>query len=107
MTNSAITSYAILKVNWEQPEPRDYLDNYVLIIAETIHQLPDDIITLSEVQKQLRRSFGLEIPQNTISSLLKRVKKQGYIKVSDGFIGIDSALRNSTFKKYNIAFCQT
>lgn len=84
MKSSVLASYAILKVNWEQPERKDYLDNFVLIVAEAIRHLPEDIIALSDLQSQIRNRFGLEIPQNTINSLLKRVKKQGYIHVKNG-----------------------
>ena len=84
MTSSIIASYAILKVNWEQPERKDYLDNFVLIAAEAVRQLPNDIVTLSDVQKQIRASFSFEIPQNTIGSLLSRVKKYGYITQERG-----------------------
>ena len=91
MTASVIASYAILKVNWEQPERKDYLDNFMLIVAEAIRQLQNDIITLSDVQKQIRTSFGFEIPQNTISSLLNRVKRHGYISLENGIYTRDNA----------------
>lgn len=84
MKHSTLASYAILKVNWEQPERKDYLDNFVLIVAEAIRHLPDNIISLKDLQTKINSMFGLEIPQNTINSLLKRVKKQGYIKVDHG-----------------------
>jgi len=84
MKHSTLASYAILKVNWEQPERKDYLDNFVLIVAEAIRHLSTEIISLSELQKQIKSQFELEIPQNTINSLLKRVKKQGYINVDHG-----------------------
>lgn len=84
MEQSTLASYAILKVNWEQPERKDYLDNFVLIIAEAICHLSSDIISLSDLQSQIKTRFGFEIPQNTINSLLKRVRKQGYINVANG-----------------------
>lgn len=84
MTNSAIASYAILKVNWEQPNRKDYLDNFVLIVAEAVRQLPQDIVSVIDVQKKIRAVFGFEIPQNTISSLLNRVRRHGYINLDHG-----------------------
>jgi len=89
MKSSVLASYAILRVNWEQPERKDYLDNFVLIVAEAIRHLPEDIIALSDLQSQIRNRFGLEIPQNTINSLLKRVKKHGYIYVKKGVYSRD------------------
>jgi len=84
MTSSVIISFAILKVNWEQPERRDYLDNFALVVAESIRQLPDDIVTLSDVQTQIQKAFGFVLPQNTIRTLLGRVSKYGYIELKSG-----------------------
>ena len=53
MKSSIITSYAILKENWEQDESEDYLDNFTLLIAEAIKHLSSDIITLSTLQKKI------------------------------------------------------
>ena len=100
MTNSAIVSYAILKTNWEQPERRDYLDNFILIAAEAIRQLSDNVISLAELQNQIRLSFSLDIPQNTLKSILNRAKKQGYVKVSHGiYRKNDSALEKINFRE--------
>jgi hypothetical protein len=84
MRSSVIASYAILKVNWEQPEQKDYLENFVLLVAEAIRHLPKDIIALPDLQSQIKNGFGLVVPQNTINSLLKRVNKKGYIHIKNG-----------------------
>ena len=100
MTNSSIVSYAIIQVNWEQPNRRDYLDNFVLIVAEAIRQLPHDPITLADVQSQIQNAFGFNLPQNTIKSLLNRVKRRGYIEVSGGtYKRNDLALANLNFRE--------
>lgn len=100
MTNSSIASYAIIQVNWEQPNRRDYLDNFVLIVAEAIRQLPHDPITLVDVQSQIRNAFGFNLPQNTIKSLLNRVKRRGYIEESyDTYKRNDRALANLNFRE--------
>lgn len=84
MNPSILASYAILKVNWEQPERKDYLDNFVLLVAEAIRHLPQDIISISDLQSQIRNLSGFNIPQNTINSLLTRVQKKGYINIDHG-----------------------
>ncbi len=100
MANSAITSYAILKVNWEQPKRLDYIDNFILIVAEAIRQLPHDTVVIKDVQDQIRNHFHLKLPQNTIKSLLDRVKKRGYIQVKQGtFTRNHSALATLNFRK--------
>lgn len=99
MANSALASYAILKVNWEQPDRRDYLDNFVLIIAEAIRQLPSDVVVLADVQRQVKSSFGLDIPQNIIHTLLTRVRRAGYINLRDRtYRKADKALAGLNFR---------
>jgi hypothetical protein len=82
MNTSPITSYAILQVNWEQPGHHDYLDNYCLIVAEAVRSLPNEIITLKDLQNQLISHFGLTIPQNTIKTILKRLHRMGLLSIS-------------------------
>jgi hypothetical protein len=82
MKPSILASYAILKVNWEQPLQKDYLDNFVLLVSEAIRHLHQDIISLPELQAEINSRFGINIPQNTINSLLKRIAKRGYIHIS-------------------------
>ncbi len=82
MTSQAIISLAILKVNWDVLG-KDYLENFVPIVAECIQSLPNDIVSLSELQSELKKCFGFQIPQNAIVSILRRVQKHGYIKLEN------------------------
>jgi len=84
MTNSALVSMAILKVNWDRLG-RDYLENFVPIVAEAIRlsKLVDEPVSLQAVQEALRAKFGLDLPQHTIETLLRRVKRRGMLYVKD------------------------
>lgn len=79
MNVNIITSLAILKVNWDELR-KDYLENFVLIIAECIRRSNDNVVTLSALQTDLKKKFGLFIPQHGIRSILRRVQKRGYIQ---------------------------
>jgi hypothetical protein len=78
-TSKSIISLAILKVNWDIVG-KDYLENFVPIVAECIRLLPDDLISTPDIQTALQKHFGLHIPRYSINSLLRRVQKHGYIK---------------------------
>jgi len=78
-TSQSIISLAILKVNWDIAG-KDYLENFVPIVAECIRLLPDDLISTPDIQNALQKHFGLHIPHYSINSLLRRVQKHGYIK---------------------------
>jgi hypothetical protein len=78
MPNPAIISLAVLKVNWDVSR-KDYLENFVPMVAECIRRSPDEVVSLASVQRDLRTSFGLSIPQNAIKTILRRINKRGYV----------------------------
>lgn len=80
MSNSTILSLAILKVNWDEPESKDYLDNFVPFIGECIRLTEDDVVAIPILQQDLKTRFGLLVPQNALKSILKRLKKHGYVR---------------------------
>lgn len=79
--STALVSLAILKVNWDNN--RDYLDIFVPIVAEAIRLADDEVVVTSRLQEDIRQRFGLIIPQNTLKSMLSRVKKRGYIRLEN------------------------
>ena len=82
MSSRTIVSLAILKANWDL-QKKGYLDNFVPILAECARILPDEIITVPALQRELKKRFGLDFPQNAISVILKRARKRGYVKVEN------------------------
>lgn len=78
MTNQAIISLAILKVNWDVLG-KDYFENFVPLVAECIRISQNDVVSLPDLQVELQKQFGLTIPQNAIKSILGRLQKRGYI----------------------------
>lgn len=81
-TSQSVISLAILKVNWDIVH-RDYLENFVPILAECIRLLPDDVVSTPVIQSALKEKFGLRIPHNSINSILRRVQKRGYIRAEN------------------------
>jgi hypothetical protein len=75
----SIVSLAILKVNWDKKR-KDYVDNFVPIVAEAIRLSQHDVVSLPALQQDLLSGFGLRIPQNQLRAILSRVSKQGYIR---------------------------
>ena len=80
MANSTIISLAILKVNWDEPDGKDYLENFVPLVSECVRLSSDLVISIPDLQSNLKKRFGLIVPQNALKSILKRLKKHGYIK---------------------------
>lgn len=82
MINQSIISLAILKVNWDVLR-KDYLENFVPIVGEAIRISDKDEISVPLLQIMLKASFGLQIPQNTIVAILRRLRARGYIKTEN------------------------
>lgn len=78
MANRIVVSLAILKVNWDVNR-RDYLENFVPLVTECLRSSASDIVTITDVQGELREQFGIRLPQSALKTILKRVKRQGYI----------------------------
>lgn len=81
--NQALISLAILKVNWDL-EKKDYLENFVSIVAESVRLLPEDVVSLAELQEAVRRHFGIELAQNSLRIILNRAKRRGFVQQKDG-----------------------
>ncbi len=78
-----ISSLALLKVNYDQ-QRKDYFENFVPMIAECLRRSSQDLVSLQDLQSDLRRRFGLSLPQNAIRTVLKRAKKYEYVRVENG-----------------------
>lgn len=81
MSIAPIISLAILKVNWDMK--KDYLDNFVPIIAECIRISDENVVSLPELQNSLQLNFKFTLPQNVIKIVLRKIKRQKYILLED------------------------
>lgn len=95
---TTISSLAFLKVNWDQYR-KDYLDNFVPLLAECIRTSEADVVSQAELQTDLRDKFGLNFPLHAIKVLLPRLLRHRYISVSRGVYKRDkTALKRLDFK---------
>lgn len=76
-----LVSLAILKANWNQG--RSYLDNFVPFVAECL-RITGEPVTPADMQKALRRRFGMAIPQHTVQTILARAAEQHLVYRRDG-----------------------
>lgn len=78
--NKIAMSCAILMIN--DQERRDYFDNFVPFVIESIRKSTSNVISATEIQKDLLSDFGISLPITVISTILKRkLKPKEYIKV--------------------------
>ena len=77
MTTSALTSLAILKVNWDHLGA-DYIENFVPFVVELARVSEDEVISLPSMQQSIRNEFGLLLPQHALRQIIIRATKRGY-----------------------------
>jgi len=76
--NQITTSLAILLVNWD--EGKSYIDNFVPFVGQCIVTLRPKVVSVPELQRKMLDDYGLQIPQNSLKTILKRAAKKGYIQ---------------------------
>lgn len=81
--SDTILALALLKTNWELRQ-HSYIDNFNLLTAECLRRSSDDLISAPDVQVALRNTFGIQLPLNTVATLLKRAARQGYAELDHG-----------------------
>ena len=82
MSNSLIVSLAFLKVNSDS-NGKDYLDNFLPLVAECLRESKDSVISINNLQNDLKERFGICIPLQVIKSLLSRARKKDYVLLKD------------------------
>jgi hypothetical protein len=95
MSETAITSLAILKVNWETSR-RDYIANFVPFVSEALRTAPQDEVALPDLQKTVETSFGLRIPRGALKTILGRLAKNGAVSVRQGIYRRNATALDST-----------
>lgn len=91
----AISALAVIKVNWD--EDKDYIANFVPIVAHCLRQGDHDEISLSETQTLIEVTFGLRIPQGPLQTILARMareklverRRRVYVRVPEALEQID------------------
>ena len=84
MSSSLLTTFAILKANWNAN--KDYLSNFEPFVAETLKTWPDgDQVKPMMLRERLCKDFSLPaIPINTAELLRERAAKAGYVRRTRG-----------------------
>jgi hypothetical protein len=95
MTSQTAISLAVLQVNWDERK-KDYLDNFVPIIAECIRLQQSDVVSTGVLKAEMETRFGLNIAASTLNTILRRLRKHGYVSVTHGVYYRDSQSLSST-----------
>lgn len=93
MENKELISYAVLSGNFDNK--RNYLSNFESFVLEVIRKKGLNTVGGKDVQSGLIEYFGLKIPQNIISEILKNLSKNGEYLIKEK---INSSSKKFTYK---------
>ena len=82
MSSNTLTSLAILKVNVDHG--RDYLDYLRPFILHVLAKNRPDRITDGAVKRLISQDFGLEIPEQVVEIVLRRLARSPFMKRDHG-----------------------
>lgn len=82
MATQTAVSLAVLQVNWDQRK-KDYLDNFVPIVAECVRLQATEVVSTGALKTEIENRFGLNIPASTVNTILRRLRKHGYVYVKE------------------------
>lgn len=78
----AISALAVIKVNWD--ESKDYIANFVPIVAHSIHRSEHEQVSLPDTQAIVEAEFGLRIPHGAMQTILNRMARDGLLNRRHG-----------------------
>ena len=79
--NRAISSLALLKVNWDNANHRiDFIESFVPFVVTLINRRNYKTLSVSTVCKDFESEYGLQIPYHPMLAILSRVMRGGYIR---------------------------
>ncbi|MCG7852775.1 MAG: hypothetical protein MIO92_09655, partial [Methanosarcinaceae archaeon] len=79
MSDAALASLAILKVNWDT-SGLDYIECFVPFVVECIRQSSEDVVSLNALQEDLKTKFAIDMPLNALKMVLTRTRKRGFLR---------------------------
>lgn len=79
---SGITTIALLKANYD--DGMDYLEMFMPFVLNVICDDDSEIIEINSVQRKVKESFEIKIPQEVIKKLINKAKRKGAIKREGG-----------------------
>jgi len=78
VSEQALTSLAILTVNWDRGH--DTIESFVPLIGECLRKNGDHPVSAVDLQRAVKAEFGLTIPIGALQGILARCQKRGYVQ---------------------------
>lgn len=99
MATQTAISLAVLQVNWDERK-KDYLDNFVPIIAECVRLQRNQVVSTGVLKTDIESRFGLNIPASAVNTILRRLRKDGYVYTKDAiYYRNNEALSSLNFRE--------
>jgi len=86
--DEALSSLAMLKVNYDENPGRNYLDYLVPFLVLSIQEERLSVVGAKDARDALRRNFGLDIPLQVTELVLRRLAKKGNLTRGAGMFSV-------------------
>ena len=81
-TPRGLTTVALLKARFD--EGVDLLDMFMPLVVDSISSISSNNFTVADVKQIIQSRHGINLPQDTLTTLLKRATRQQFIKRNAG-----------------------
>ena len=78
MSEQALTSLAILTVNWDHGH--DVIESFVPFVGESLRRGGDNPVSAIDLQQAVKTNFGLTIPIGALQVILTRCQRRGFVR---------------------------
>ncbi|MFC2056850.1 hypothetical protein ACFLTO_04715 [Chloroflexota bacterium] len=96
--NQIITSLAIMIVNYDYG--RGYVDNFVPFVCQSLLTLRPEVVSVQDLQLRIKQDYGLQVPQNSLKTILKRAERKGFVKLeNNAYKPMYDVLEQSAFER--------
>jgi hypothetical protein len=90
----AVAALAVVKVSWD--DNKDYIANFIPIIAHCIREAEADAVSASQIQELIHSTFSLRIPLGPLETILHRMAREGLLRRDNHiYVRDDEALEAS------------
>ena len=77
-----LATVALLKANFDKG--KDHLEMFLPFVVDSVANLPDDGFSVPDLQKCLRDTHGLSVPQGSLRILITRATRKGFLRREGG-----------------------
>jgi len=82
---TGLYAYSMVRTLYEKG--RDYIDSFVPLVTSVVSQAAT-ALDIDATGAEVKKAFGLDIPQQSLETIITRAKRRGFMRQSSGRISL-------------------